>query len=214
MKLFKNKKVVLASAIVLGVAAVTSSALAAYIITGGTVEKNKTVDPTTVTVTNKVVNLTVGDQSKELKFMPETVISGERLTTEKGDEGNLEISFLLTMDARDKEYIPDLKVTVTQSAGTAANEGGYVTLPPTNGVIDIDHSSFGGSSGSFTYTLTLRWGWGAAFNSKDPCEYYNKDEEGKQVPIKDVGTQMETFRDAINATTFNVAINEASDAGE
>lgn len=213
MKLFKNKKVVLASAIVLGVAAVTSSALAAYIITGGTIEQNKTVNPTDVTVTNKVVNLTVGDQSKELKFMPETVISGERLTTEKGDEGNLEISFLLTMDARDKEYIPDLKVTVTQSAGTAVGDG-YVTLPPTNGVIDIDHDLFVGSSGSFTYTLTLRWAWGEAFNSKDPCEYYNKDEEGKLVPNKDVGTEMETFRDAINATTFNVAINEASDAGE
>ena len=213
MKLFKNKKVVLASAIVLGVAAVTSSALAAYIITGGTVEQNKKVEPTDVTVTNKVVNLTVGDQSKALKFMPETVISGERLTTEAGDEGNLEISFLLTMDARDKEYIPDLKVTVTQTAGSAV-EGGYVTLPPTDGVINIDHNSFGGTSGSFTYTLTLRWGWGEAFNLKDPCEYYNKDEEGKKVPIKDVGTQMETFRDAINATTFNVAINEASDAGE
>ena len=213
MKLFKNKKVVLASAIVLGVAAVTSSALAAYIITGGTVEGNKTVDPTEVTVTNKVVNLTVGDQSEALKFMPETVISGERLITEAGDIGNLEISFLLTMDARDKEYIPDLKVTVTKSAGTAV-EDGYVTLPNTNGVINIDHNLFGGTSGSFTYTLTLSWGWGEAFNSKDPCEYYNKDEEGKQVPIKDVGNQMEDFRDAINATTFNVAINEASDAGE
>lgn len=212
MKLFKNKKVVLASAIVLGVAAVTSSALAAYIITGGTVEQNKTVNPTDVTVTNKVVNLTVGEQSEELKFMPETVISGERLTTEEGDEGNLEISFLLTMDATNKEYIPDLKVTVTPD-GTAADEGGYVTLPNTNGEINVDHSLFEGTSGSFTYTLTLTWGWGEAFNSKDPCEYYNNDEEGKLVPIKDVGTQMEDFRDAINATTFNVAITEASEAG-
>ena len=211
MKLFKNKKVVLASAIVLGVAAVTSSALAAYIITGGTVEQNKTVNPTDVTVTNKVVNLTVGEQSEELKFMPKTVISGERLTTEAGDEGNLEISFLLTMDATDKEYIPDLKVTVTPE-GTAVGDG-YVTLPPTDGVINVNHSFFEGTSGAFTYTLTLTWGWGEAFNLKDPCEYYNKDEEGKLVPIKDVGTQMEDFRDAINATTFNVAITEAPEAG-
>lgn len=214
MKLFKNKKVVLASAIVLGVAAVTSSALAAYIITGGTIEKNKNVNPTDVTVTNKVVNLTVGEQSGELKFMPETVISGERLTTEAGDEGNLDISFLLTMDATNKEYIPDLKVTVTQAAGTAANEGGYVTLPATNGVINIDHNSFEGTSGSFTYTLTLTWGWGEKFNRKDPCEYYNEDEKGMEVSIDDVVTQMEAFRDAINATTFNVAITEVSDAGE
>ena len=212
MKLFKNKKVVLASAIVLGVAAVTSSALAAYIITGGTVEQNKTVNPTDVTVTNKVVNLTVGEQSEELKFMPETVISGERrLTTEAGDEGNLEISFLLTMDATNKEYIPDLKVTVTPD-GTAV-EDGYVTLPPTDGVINVNHSLFEGTSGPFTCTLTLTWGWGEAFNSKDPCEYYNNDEKGKLVPIKDVGTQMEAFRDSINATSFNVAITEAPGAG-
>lgn len=211
MKLFKNKKVVLASAIVLGVAAVTSSALAAYIITGGTVEQNKTVNPTDVTVTNKVVNLTVGEQSEELKFMPETVISGERLTTEAGDEGNLEISFLLTMDATNKEYIPDLKVTVTPE-GTAV-EDGYVTLPPTDGVINVNHSLFEGTSGPFTYTLTLTWGWGEAFNSKDPCEYYNNDEKGKLFSIEDVGTQMEAFRDSINATTFNVAITEAPGAG-
>ena len=57
MKREKNKKIVLASTIVLGIAAITSSALAAYIITGGDNHYSGETNPTDVVIDNKVTSL-------------------------------------------------------------------------------------------------------------------------------------------------------------
>ena len=213
MKLFKNKKVVLASAIVLGVAAVTSSALAAYIITGGTVGFNDDVETTDINVTNKVVNLTVGEQTGELYFMPEEVVSTGRLTTQAGDVGNLMVSFKLTMEAASKDLIPDLVVTVTEKDGGTAVSGKYVKLPETTGVINVSGDSFEGDSGSFTYTLNLVWDWGEIFGSMDPCAFFNDDTTGQEFDDTYVGKTMEDFKGVINNTAFNVDIAEAPGAG-
>ena len=84
MKRNKNKKIVLASTIVLGIAAITSSALAAYIITGGKTEGTANVkEPTEIDVKNNIVDLKVGEVSGQLLFYPEAIISDKVL---KNDE--------------------------------------------------------------------------------------------------------------------------------
>lgn len=93
MKRNKNKKIVLASTIVLGIAAITSSALAAYIITGGATEGTADVKkPTGIDVTNNIVDLEVGEVSGELLFYPETTISDKDVTSDV--KGKLQLSYL------------------------------------------------------------------------------------------------------------------------
>ena len=105
MKRNKNKKIVLASTIVLGIAAITSSALAAYIITGGATEGTADVNPSEVVIENKVVDLKVGAVSEELLFQPTTSVTEGAITT--SGNGNLTVAIPLTVKAKDQQSIPD-----------------------------------------------------------------------------------------------------------
>ena len=130
MKILKNKKVVLASAIILGISAITSSALAAYIITGGTTHGEGTIRPTQVVVKNNIVNLEVGTMNGELKFYPEELVKSGRVIT-TSDTGSLSVTFPLTMKANaefEKTDIPELKVTVTETSGSLVTDT-YVVAP-------------------------------------------------------------------------------------
>ena len=133
MKRNKNKKIVLASTIVLGIAAITSSALAAYIITGGATEGSADVKkPTEIDVTNNIVDLVVGEVNGELLFYPEATISGNYVTSNV--KGNLTITLPLSIEAGSKNLIngKNIKLSVTEKeTGTLvdAGERNYVTVP-------------------------------------------------------------------------------------
>ena len=206
MKRNKNKKIVLASTIVLGIAAITSSALAAYIITGGNAEGEANVKPSTVVIDNKVVDLTVGAVSGTLLFEPDDPVDEGAITT-NGD-GNLTISILLTVKAKDKESIPNYSVAVTQEGGdvTASN---YIVLPDAT-IVTKDNFASGDAETGFTYNLPLTWSWGSAFDRKDPAAFYNPKigvQEGG-VKVTDVLDTLNKFAAAVNATTFVVTITQ------
>ena len=210
MKRNKNKKIVLASTIVLGIAAITSSALAAYIITGGNAKGEANVKPSTVVVDNKVVDLTVGTVNGTLLFEPDQPVKSGAITTD-GD-GNLTVTIPLTVKAKDQESIPDYKVAVTQKGGdvTASN---YIVLPEATTVTSEDFTS-GDAENGFTYNLSLTWSWGSAFGGIDPAAFYNPkigDQEG-DVNVTDVLATLNEFAEAVNATTFVVKITQV-DAG-
>lgn len=210
MKRNKNKKIVLASTIVLGIAAITSSALAAYIITGGATEGTADVKPSTVVIDNKVVDLTVGTVSGTLLFEPDEPVTEGAITTD-GD-GNLTISIPLTVKAKDQQSIPNYNVAVTQEGGdvTSAN---YIVLPGAATVTSEDFTSENAETG-FTYNLPLTWSWGSAFGGTDPAAFYNpKIEDTKDdVDVNDALTALNAFAAAVNATTFVVTITQV-DAG-
>ena len=210
MKRNKNKKIVLASTIVLGIAAITSSALAAYIITGGATKGTADVDPSPVVIDNKVVDLTVGVVSGELLFQPITPVTEGAITT--SGNGNLTITIPLTVKAKDQQSIPNYNVAVTQQSGDVTDPE-YIVLPDATAVTSEDFTSGNPESG-FTYNLPLTWSWGSVFGGKDPASFYNSKivDTKDDFDVNDALTALNTFAEAVNATTFVVTITQV-DAG-
>ena len=207
MKRNKNKKIVLASTIVLGIAAITSSALAAYIITGGATKGSADVKPSTVEIDNKVVDLKVGTVSGPLLFEPDEPVKVGAITTD-GD-GNLTVTIPLTVKAKDKESIPNYEVTVTQKGGNVISPTNYIDLPGTT-TVTKENFTFENAETGFTYNLLLTWSWGDAFGGIDPAAFYNPkigDEEG-DVKVTEALAVLNAFAEAVNATTFVVTITQ------
>lgn len=210
MKRNKNKKIVLASTIVLGIAAITSSALAAYIITGGTTKGTADVDPSPVVIDNKVVDLTVGAVSETLLFQPTTAVTEGAITT--SGNGNLTINIPLTVKAKDQQSIPNYDVTVTEKVGNVTTPE-YIVLPEATTVTNESFST-GDAKNGFTYNLPLTWSWGSAFGGKDPASFYNSKivDTKDDFDVNDALTALNEFAEAVNATTFVVTITQV-DAG-
>ena len=211
MKRNKNKKIVLASTIVLGIAAITSSALAAYIITGGATEGTADVKkPTGIEVTNNIVDLKVGEVSDELLFYPETTISGEDVTS--NEKGNLTINLHLSIEAGSKTLMngKNIELSVTEKAtGTLVDAGdrNYVTVPADQ---VIKGSSLTDNDGDNTYetTATLKWGWGSTFGSKDPATFCNEQIAGGSMTASQANTLLQDFKTAVDACPgFTISIN-------
>ena len=209
MKLFKNKKVVLASAIVLGVAAVTSSALAAYIITGGTVEKESPVGVTEVDVQNKVVDLQItGLEDVKLILQPEKPVSEGRVTTT--GEGKMSLTFTLTMDAESQGLIPDITISVSEKVGGTLVSENYITLPDQTTLKKTDF----GTGPDFTKEVTLTWGWGSIFGNVEPTTYFNTGGKGVSTPDTTVVETMTNFETAtVDHPGFTISFAKAV-AGE
>ena len=202
MKRDKNKKIVLASTIVLGIAAITSSALAAYIITGGDNHYRGETNPTDVVIDNKVTSLKCTETDLTLNFASTKTTSG-RVQDDNmvmiGDAKtevapDFKVVLDLTMNAKDKGYIPALSVTVTPSKNDTA---GYLVVPT---VENITSANWTGDAEPFTYTLTLTWKWGAAFGGVEPTKYFNEGGAGYSTLISDVVTTMEDFEEYVNGT--------------
>ena len=216
MKRNKNKKIVLASTIVLGIAAITSSALAAYIITGGATEGTADVKkPTGIEVTNNIVDLKVGEVSGQLLFYPEETISDEDVTSDV--EGNLTITLSLSIEAGSKTLMngKNIKLSVTEKEkGTLVDAGdrNYVTVPADQ---VIEGSSLTDDDGNNIYetTATLKWGWGTTFGSKDPATYCNDEIAGGSMTASEANTLLQDFKTAVAACPgFTISI-DLVDAG-
>lgn len=208
MKRNKNKKIVLASTIVLGIAAITSSALAAYIITGGATEGTADVKkPTGIDVTNNIVDLEVGEVSGELLFYPEETISDKDVTSDV--KGNLTIELPLSIEAGSNALMTGktIEFTVTEKADGTLVSGGYVTVPTAQ---DIAGSSLTDDDGDNIYktTATLKWGRGAKFGGDDPANHCNDEIAGGRMTASQANKLLEDFQTAVAACPgFTISIN-------
>ena len=193
MKRDKNKKIVLASTIVLGIAAITSSALAAYIITGGVNDRTGKANTTTVDINNKVTNLTIETTDKTLNFASPTVVTGRVQDDGKSGEQDLHVEFGLKMEASARDNIPTLNVKITPSS---VDTGNYLKIPEVNAITKDawNHNS----NGWFSYTLSLDWKFGTAFGGMSPTEYFNNDPVGKEIDISKVVSTMTGFAAYVN----------------
>ena len=201
MKILKNQKFVLTAAILLGVAAVSSSAVAAYVITGGQQSGSADLDPSDIEIINNTANLEVNAKDSTLLFQPETAVSSGRL--QSTGNGDLTAVITLTFDSDTKEVIPALDVTIQAKNGTDdAVTKGYIVNPEN---VSLTYNVFTGSEGSWTYDLTLNWSWGAEFGKTDPCTYYNTG-EGSATDDDTMDIELEDFKTAVAATTFTVNI--------
>lgn len=203
MKRDKNKKIVLASTIVLGIAAITSSALAAYIITGGDNHYSGETNPTDVVIDNRVTSLECAGTDLTLNFASTKTTSGrvqdDNMVMVGEEETELapdfEVVLDLTMDANDKGYIPELSVTVTPTKEDTTK--GYLVVPAVENITSADWS---GETKPFTYKLTLTWKWGAEFGGVEPTKYFNEGGAGYSKKITEVATIMEAFETYVNGT--------------
>lgn len=202
MKILKNQKFVLTAAILLGVAAVSSSAVAAYVITGGNQNGSADLDPSEIVIDNKTANLEITETDVSLLFQPETAVSSGRLQTT--GNGDLTAVLTLTFDSQTKEVIPDLDVTIeTEDGVNDAVTKGYIVNPQD---VSLTSENFEGSAGNWTYTLNLKWSWGAKFGEKDPCTYYNEGGAGSEIDNSAMNNELTAFKTAVASTTFTVNI--------
>lgn len=206
MKRDKNKKIVLASTIVLGIAAITSSALAAYIITGGNNNGTETVDPADVKIENRVTNLKVAfkDGDNTLNFTSETGTGTNVYDDGKDGKPDFTVTLTLTMTAQDKTYIPDLSITVGDGDSGSTD---YVALPSEMTITYANESpKWEGSVPTFTMDVTLTWDWSESFTG-GPTVYYSTG-DGAQTDPSTIFEEMETFQNVINSTTYTITITD------
>lgn len=206
MKRDKNKKIVLASTIVLGIAAITSSALAAYIITGGDNNDEKSVDPADVKIENRVTSLEVAfkDNDNTLNFTSETGTGTAVYDDGKDGKPDFTVTLTLKMTAQDKTYIPDLSVTVGDGGSGSTN---YVALPNAMTITDENVSpAWSGSVPTFTMDVTLTWAWSSSFTG-GPTVYYSTGAGAAKNPSV-IAQEMETFKNTINSTTYTITITD------
>lgn len=201
MKILKNQKFVLTAAILLGVAAVSSSAVAAYVITGGKQSGSADLDPSEIVIENKTANLDVTETDTTLLFQPESAVSTGKL--QSTGNGDLTAVLTLTFDSQTQAVIPDLDVTVeTQDGSNDAVTKGYIVNPEK---VSLTSEHFEGTPGSWTKTLTLTWSWGAQFGNTDPCTYYNTG-AGSSKDNTTMESELNAFKTAVASTTFTVNI--------
>lgn len=207
MKLFKTSKLIMVTAIALGLASVVGIGVGAYIITGGNKTAEVPVTDEDVTITNNVVNLSASlkEGDNTLVYEPVNEVSNQRLNSDGG--GDLEITLVLSIEANSTEIIPTFTVSVSSSYTAESLElaelNTYLVKPND---ATVNGSQFVGSQGTFTHELKLTWSWGSAFNNNDPCTFYNGKTE-KEVSADQLVTEMEAFRDNVNGNTWNININ-------
>lgn len=207
MKILKNQKFVLTAAILLGVAAVSSSAVAAYVITGGNQSGSADLNLSDIVIENKTANLEITETDTDLLFQPESAVpTGKLQSTGNGD---LTAVLTLTFDSQTKEVIPALDVTIETEDGTNdAVTKGYIVNPEN---VSLTSADFTGDPGSWTKTLTLTWSWGAQFGKTDPCTYYNTG-AGSSKDNTTMESELNAFKTAVASTTFTVNIAPATKA--
>ena len=201
MKILKNQKFVLTAAILLGVAAVSSSAVAAYVITGGQQSGSVSLDPTEIGIVNNTANLDITETDTRLLFQPAQRVTNGRLQTE--EDGDLTVVLDLTFDSQTQAVIPDLEVTIETGDGTNdAVTKNYIVNPET---VSLTSEDFTGGAAKWTYKLTLTWSWGSMFDNTDPCTYYNTG-DGSSKNDTTMDSELNAFKTAVAATTFTVNI--------
>ena len=201
MKILKNQKFVLTAAILLGVAAVSSSAVAAYVITGGNQSGSADLHPSEIVIENKTANLEITETDTTLLFQPKSAVSTGKL--QSTGNGDLTAVLTLTFDSQTKEVIPALDVTIETEDGTNdAVTKGYIVNPEN---VSLTSADFTGDPGSYTKTLTLTWSWGAQFGKTDPCTYYNTG-AGSSKDNTTMESELNAFKTAVASTTFTVNI--------
>lgn len=214
MKKKFNKKLLAVGAMVLGLATITGTALATYVITGGTKEgSTDAINPTDVSVVNKVVNLEVEETDSTLLFQPLTAVNSGRLQTQ--ENGDLTVTVKLSVTASNVDYINDVAI-VYSATGTAVSEE-YVTYPTKTNIAKSEFS-LNEETKKYEVNLNLDFGWGTKFGGKDPCTYFNEGGDGFSIPLtiseetvpgQSVESIMNAFGDSINGTAFTITFTMA-----
>lgn len=207
MKLFKTSKLIMVTAIALGLASVVGIGVGAYIITGGNKTAEVPVTDDDIVITNNVVNLSASLKSgdNKLVYEPEKAVTGKRLNSD--GNGDLDVTLVLSVEASSTNIIPTFTVSVVSSYSAESDElnalNTYLVKPSD---ITVNNEGYTETGGTFTKEVKLTWNWGSAFNSTDPCTYYNQKSEA-EVSTATLVSEMDSFRKNVNGNTWTIEIN-------
>ncbi len=196
----------------LGLATITGTALATYVITGGTKNKELTTGkPTEVLIENKVLNLEASFKGglNTLSFEPTDADTEGRVTSTGG--GNMTLTLVLKVVVENLDYLKSIKITTavnqtTTDIETYVNTPDILTLSPESNSKWADGVWTEQAEGEFIKEVTLEWTWNeTTFDGVAPCLYY--DGAGSSVEIDDVVTTMDAFKTAVaNVSSYTINI--------
>lgn len=176
MKNKKSRKALLSAGIFFGLAAVASVTFAAYVITGDAEDKDFDLDPGTITVEDRTVNVVAAWNDNTLSFGPSDK-EGKITYSGETSEEDLVASMDITVTWGNSANWDYLTIKATPSKDDKggvddAVSAGYITLPGTDGLTTIEKDQF--TSGTLK-NVTLEFGWGAKFGGpeagKNPSIY-------------------------------------------
>lgn len=203
----KRKGIILLSSIFACVA-LMATGFAAFVISYTTTgEATGNIDVDTVENNAFILEVVDGFESPEsIVYGPIDSYTGENpwlVYTDDGKMEHLTTTIKVTCTNADKLASTPLQVTVTANdVYTEANTNGYVGALPTIGN-GIDVSLDGIEDGVGTYTITITFSWGTAFNGFNPIVYYNP------LPAEDYAAEATANLEALKAlanTEFKVTI--------
>lgn len=213
-KNYSRRKLVAGIAIFASVALI-GSGFAAFVISAnqsrsveGNIEIGK-VEEQSVSITNVALS------ESKIQFEPKAEDATGRV---RYDGTNKEIlSTVLSFKFDHADMVESIHVGLDVPEGIkSAATANYITLPAAAGD-GVDIALTGDKSGATitdvadatktkTVSYTIAFGWGSAFNGKNPGEYYDSDDAGKLVGDSDMKTTLETFHNEL-ATEGTMRVN-------
>ena len=205
-KSFRKNKGILALSLALGLVAVTSSAFAAYVITGGTLTNGEAPTPE-IEVVNKVIDVTVTPTGDPLAFYPAAGTNGN-LTVDEKTPGNLDLDVKLTATTNNIDNLKGKTYTVTlalgdKTEGTASNIANFLVAPAVKEVKGETFVAVAGSENTFESTATMDpFTWGTEFDNKSPLEWAT-DKTPDVIEAK-----LTAFNNALKAAKITITLGE------
>ena len=136
-----------------------------------------------------------GDRAEQLTLR----LSGKVSNKSALLDGKLSVDITLPVEILNAMKANYLTLSYTYTGGTSAvpvSADTYLVGGAAQAIeIDITPAAIAESTkdeGSFEVVLTFAWG--TAFNKRNPCEYYDIDETGKEVSTEDMKAALATFR--------------------
>ncbi len=178
-------------------------------------------------VEEKSVNINdIALSNTKIAFEPKAEDAKGRVRYDGKESEALSTTLTFTFDQADTVDAIHIDLEVPEGIRKAASDN-YITLPEiaaykenTNELIGLDIKADGsttsavvsdteGKDNTKSVSYTFSFGWGSVFNSKNPGEYYDTDENGKLVSDSEMKSTLEAFQkelDAAGTMTVNLSV--------
>lgn len=203
---FKRKAIIFGVMIFMSIALI-STGFAAWIISTNARNDKTNGNITVGKVTDKnidIVDVKFVDELNSIVFEPKKGDDTGRVRSDKTNFENLSVTITGTIVNADilKELTILLEVPAAVKAA-AAEDKGYIVLPTCATAAQKIEIGALDSENKATFTYTITFAWGSAFNTKNPGEYYDEDPAGVKVTNADMVKTLKDLRTTIYGSETN-----------
>ncbi len=212
-----KKKLFVTLGLLFGLAGIGTAAFAGYVIGEQNKEDSLTNTPGNITISDQSVSVkgTI-EENDTLKFYPASKVEGQRVNYDGDPQRDLELGLKVTITGGETGLASligqNIKVSIADGGTGQAITDGFITASTVSDTPIVAEKT--------EYEIPLTFGFGEKFNEKDPCEYFNNDEEGKLIELgnaEDTSTEGNTvwgilkdFSETLQATTITISISIAA----